>query len=407
MMSIRQYGVARTLAVISFVAAGRLGAQQFAADIPANAFARPSGPYGVGAANWLWVDAKRPEPYTKDPHDVRKLPVQVWYPANVPSDAPRAPYVLTPTEFGPSSPLKTLAHVVTNSVLDAPVSNGERTYPVIVYNHGAGWPRFSATFITEVLASHGYIVISIDHPGMDQTVLFSDGTTFRPDTLLGPRPGANTDARTGLAATNDFLNTVAFPIWIEDSRFVLDKLAELNHAAGPFRGRLDLDRIGMLGWSFGGAAALEMLRTDPRVKAAVNHDGRLFGGTMSQPIGRPFMMFHHGINDLSGVPDAIRAAAQENLATIFALDSAARARATSAWYDVTIARTNHGHFSDLPLFMTLFKDTTLLGARRDHEIISAYTLAFFDRYLEGRMSPLLDGTTSPFAEATFRASKPK
>jgi predicted dienelactone hydrolase len=225
--------------------------------------------------------------------------------------------------------------------------------------------------------------------------------------LRGPAPDPKADARANIAAINGFLNSVAFPIWIDDSRFVLDKLAGLNGAEGPFRGHLDLDHIGMLGWSFGGAAALEMLRTDPRVKAAVDHDGRLFGGTMSQPIGRPFMMFHHGINDFSAAPEASRAAAQENLATIFQLDSAARARATDEWYDVTIARTNHGHFSDLPLFMTLFKDTTLLAPRRDHEIISAYTVAFFDRYLRRRASPLLDTNVSPFQEATFRLSKQK
>lgn len=70
---------------------------------------------------------------------------------------------------------------------------------------------------------------------------------------------------------------------------MLDQIEALDKAPGPFRGRLDLDRIGMLGWSFGGATALEMLRTDPRVKAAGDHDGRLFGGAMSEPIGRPFM----------------------------------------------------------------------------------------------------------------------
>ena len=404
-MTIRQHPFVRALTIASLLIGGRVSAQQFVADIPVKPFAEPSGSYSVGTADWLWSDTTRAERYTKDPRDTRKLPIKVWYPADVSRGAPRAPYVPTPAEFGPNSPLKALSHVMTNSVLGAPLSSGERTYPVIVYNHGAGWPRFSATFITELLASHGYVVVSVEHPGMDQTVLFSDGATFNPDTLLGPPRDPSADPRTSLARTNDFLNTVAFPIWLDDSRFVLDKLEGLNRAEGPFRGRLDLDRIGMLGWSFGGAAALEMLRTDPRVKVAVNHDGRLFGGAMTQPIGRPFMMFHHGINDLSGAPEALRAAAQENLATIFGLDSAARARAASDWYDVTIARTNHGHFSDLPLFMSLFRDTTLLGARRDHEIIAAYTVAFFDQYLRGQASRLLDAATSPYSEATFRSSK--
>ncbi|MGE5099871.1 MAG: hypothetical protein ACM3SX_07785, partial [Deltaproteobacteria bacterium] len=156
-----------------------------------------------------------------------------------------------------------------------------------------------------------------------------------------------------------------------------------------------------LGWSFGGAAAIEMLRTDPRVKAAVNHDGRLFGGAMSEPVGRPFMLIHHGVDDAAAAPEANRPVIREQAALIKGYDSTARARATADWYDVTIARTNHGHFSDLPLFLAQFKDTTLLAGRRGHEIISAYTLAFFDRYLRGKASSLLAAPSPLFPEATF------
>lgn len=401
-MTGRQLGVARAVALTVSLLAGRLGAQQMSADIPVNLFARPTGPHGVGTYDWLWVDQSRPERYTKDPSDKRKLPVQVWYPADPAPDAARAPYILTPAEFGPSAPFKALAQVRTNAVVGAPVAKAERKYPVLIYNHGAGWPRFSATFVTELLASHGYVVFSVDHPGMDRTVLFSDGTAFKADTLGSPPLEPNEDPRNAIARAMEFLNTVAFPMWIEDSRFVLDRIEALNRAPGPFRGRLDLDRIGMLGWSFGGAVALEMLRTDPRVKAAVNHDGRLFGGAMSDPIGRPFMLLHHGIVDFSAVPEASRSAARDNFAKILSYDSTARARATADWYDVTIAKTNHGHFSDLPLFLALFSDTTLLAGRRGHEIISAYTLAFFDRYLEGRKEPLLAAPSPLFPEVTFR-----
>jgi hypothetical protein len=72
------------------------------------------------------------------------------------------------------------------------------------------------------------------------------------------------------------------------------------------------------------------------------------------------------------------------------------------WYDITIARTNHGHFADVALYYKAFEDTTLLAGRRGHEIISAYTLAFFDRYLQGKASPLLAQPSSRFPEVTFR-----
>jgi predicted dienelactone hydrolase len=393
-------GFAIVVALMMGGAAGKLTAQQMAGDIPANIFTHPTGPYAVGTYDWLWIDESRPERYTKDPNDKRRLPIRVWYPAESGTGEP-APYIVAPAEFGPSSRLKPVEHVKTNAVTGAPVAKAERKYPVLVYNHGAGWTRFSATFVTELLASHGYVVFSIDHPGVDMTVLFSDGTPFKPDTL-GLSPPDPKDVRGSMAKSMEFMNTVAFPIWVEDSRFVLDRIEALNRAPGPFQGRLDLDRIGMLGWSFGGATAIEMARIDPRVKAAVNHDGRLFGGAMSEPVGRPFMLFHHGIDDAAQAPEANRANMKEMMKLIQGYDSTVRARATSDWYDITIARTNHGHFSDLPLFLPQFKDTTLLAGRRGHEIISAYTLAFFDRYLKGRKSPLLEAPSPEFPEVTFR-----
>jgi hypothetical protein len=92
---------------------------------------------------------------------------------------------------------------------------------------------------------------------------------------------------------------------------------------------------------------------------------------------------------------------------IHAIDSTARAQATGGWYDVTLAKTNHGHFSDLPLFLALFRDPTLLDGRRSHEIIAAYTVAFFDRYLKGQRAELLDGPSTLYPEAAFRRSVPQ
>src|SRR5512139_3182028 len=56
-------------------------------DQPAKAqktevFPRPKGPYAVGTHEYLWVDQKREEPFTKDPADRRHLLARVWYPAD-------------------------------------------------------------------------------------------------------------------------------------------------------------------------------------------------------------------------------------------------------------------------------------------------------------------------------------
>ena len=76
----------------------------------------------------------------------------------------------------------------------------------------------------------------------------------------------------------------------------------MNGEAQPFQGWLDpsADRHAGPELFFGGATAIEMARVDPRVKAAINHDGNLFGGAMHQPVGRPFMLFHDGLTTRPG-----------------------------------------------------------------------------------------------------------
>jgi pimeloyl-ACP methyl ester carboxylesterase len=61
---------------------------------------------------------------------------------------------------------------------------------------------------------------------------------------------------------------------LEDLKFVLDELARLNSTPrSSFLARLDLSRIGVVGHSLGGEAALSSLAQDARLKAAVILDG--------------------------------------------------------------------------------------------------------------------------------------
>jgi hypothetical protein len=73
---------------------------------------------------------------------------------------------------------------------------------------------------------------------------------------------------------------------------------------------------------------------------------------------------------------------------------------TNDWYEVTIAKTQHGHFSDFLLFSP--RDPVELAPRRAHEIITAYTLAFFDKYLRGQTSDLLKGPSDHYPEVKFK-----
>lgn len=366
---------------------------------PERPFDQARGPYPVGTREYVWTDTTRGEPYTKSPADRRRLVVQVWYPA-VAGGGDTARYLLRPEEFADARGAKAARKTLTNSVLNVAVASTDSIYPVLVYNHGGFWTRWSATFTTEWLASHGYVVFSVEHFGFNQTKSYPDGSAYAADTLA--MPAETGDGKKDALASWAYLDDPVFKIWQTDDRFVLDQIEAENRNGGPFNGRLDLANIGMFGWSFGGALSVQMTAADPRVKAAVDHDGQLFGDVRERGTTRPIMQIHHGNDDALAYKEKDQAMVRELLALVDGWDSTTHAKSTGDWYDVKLARTEHGNFSDLVLFYP--RKSSDLDPKRGHEIINAYTLAFFDRYLKGKPSDLLTETTSRFSEATFRAS---
>jgi len=129
----------------------------------------------------------------------------------------------------------------------------------------------------EELASHGYVVVTIDHTHDAGEVEFPDG---RVETLAVPDVSEETIAR-------------AIAVRVADSRFVLDRLATVNATdqIHGLRGAFDLSRTGMFGHSLGGATTAATMYHDPRVKAGANLDGTFFGATATAGTDRPFLLF--------------------------------------------------------------------------------------------------------------------
>lgn len=69
----------------------------------------------------------------------------------------------------------------------------------------------------------------------------------------------------------------------------------------------------------------------------------------------------------------------------------------------------HGNFMDIPKWSPI---TSLLGVtgpidgRRAHDIINAYSLAFFERHLKARTEALLDGPATQFPDVIFESRQP-
>src|SRR5918911_2840475 len=76
-----------------------------------------------------------------------------------------------------------------------------------------------------------------------------------------------------------------------DSSFVLDQLMDLARIepTSPLAGHLDVQHVGMLGHSLGGATAVQVISTDARFQVGVNIDGTLPDTLARASLDRPFL----------------------------------------------------------------------------------------------------------------------
>ena len=356
------------------IAADVLCVVTFAASwvLPMFTLPRPTGIFPVGTTGPIsWTDSSRDlrgEAITTGAR--RELVVQIWYPAA---------YVLRSAEIARYARFKevSLAHsyfsaIRTNSVLNAPVADEGGPYPVLIFGHRWGGSRTQNTFLAEDLASHGYVVIAVDHPLNAARVLLSDGSVVRTD-----RAAALSNLEASSAAAIKAVWGKELDLWLDDDRFVLDKLQEYN--AGWFSNRLDMTRIGAVGHSFGGASSLNLLGNDPRVKSAVNLDGWTFQG-LDQRTNQPMLLVYEGIAAIphpqTGVEGALNT--DDTAATETSLKQ-------HGGYRAYVADTQHLDFTDQTLFSPL-RSLTFTGpikGDRVREITRGLILGFFDQTLKG------------------------
>jgi len=178
---------------------------------------------------------------------------------------------------------------------------------------------------------------------------------------------------------------------------VLDRATALNQSdpAGRFTGRLNLSRVGFWGHSFGGASAAETCHLDKRCTAGLDLDGYLYGDVVQAGLDQPFMTQWSEPPDRAD-PDWQQAGEDMR---------GAQSRLGADGYQIMIAGARHFNFTDNSVFYAPFlKLRGGLGpidGRRFLAISTAYTAAFFDRYLKGQVQPLLAGPSAQYPEVQF------
>lgn len=255
----------------------------------------PTGPHCIGAADYLLADDTRDETLTEAPGDRRSLQVRVLYPASVRQAAERMPYageeVYAGVDWWPAS-VRPQGH----AWREAPPAIG-RPAPVLLFSPGLGVNAQLYAGLTEDLASHGYVVVTINHPYVSGPTPLPDGRIVRYEEKEGEEWIDDEAAQ----AADWARSTARLAVTVADEGTVLDWLARRNATRGDMlEGRLDMARVGAFGHSFGGATAMQVQRTDPRVKAAVDLDGTVYGD-IDQPWTKPFMILQ-SVHMIDGIP---------------------------------------------------------------------------------------------------------
>jgi len=211
------------------------------------------GPYPVGCRTFVFVDPSRMDVATERP---RQLVTEIWYPAG---DEVRGKPAVRFSSFllgkaeEAAAVLERFRVNITLSQVDerfemSAVRDAEKRpgrFPLIVFSHGNGGIRMQSIFLTEHLASHGYIVAACDHTGNAAVAPLPEGLV-------------TINARSSIKAVEDRPRDVSF---------LIDEMGRQNADSKSFlHGGVDMDKIGAAGHSFGGVTVTIATR-DKRIKA--------------------------------------------------------------------------------------------------------------------------------------------
>jgi len=409
-----------TLAIVFLCSSAVLGTL-----LPVFKLPQPTGTYLVGTVSYHWIDESRDELLTDDHNDKREIMVQIWYPA-AETDNPQSNYYWQDygEAMGPSLardqrlPKFLFSHfdcVKTNAMLDAPLSDKLMTYPVVIYSHGAGCGRSWATFQMEELASNGYIVISYDITYDAMATLFPDGRIIYPISFSGPmipwdslpdstkigikdgRIRFGTAIRLpnsvsffdSVSFTDRELLNIAYEERVSDIAFIINRLDDLNriNSNSKFSTHINMEMIGVMGFSNGGGYAKEISRRDHRIKALITQDASTPGKTdYQQPILCLLSEYtKQGFNPkMDHIIHYKECYSGEKINVDFVL----------------IKGTYHNNFIDSPLFTPLKQSAEAgpIDVEYAQHIINTFTVAFYDKYLKGEENISIASVAKSFPE---------
>lgn len=369
---------------------------------PAVQYPKPGGEYPVIGQITFPVLGTSPPGDVPTPEELRHPPplLRLWYPAAAPARLRLFdPAYLAErwAAFGQRG-----AQLPAPAVPGAPPRNLSSPAPLLFYF--PGWPGVaieSAALVRE-LVSHGYYVATVEYPGRQDGMSDARWRALKTELERNFYYGSEASYLELVEVSKERVRSRA-----NDASAALNRLAEFAAAPNqPFTGRFDASRAGFIGFSLGGAVAVQAANQDPRFITAINLDGRMWAEGRADGANKPMLMINE---ELAPIESALLSASDPDTRYNAIEDQAdgdalLRNLARHGGQHVMIAGTRHFNFADLCLTSPLDRIALRgpIDPLRGYEILYAYVLAWFDRALRGTSSPLLDTDQSPYPEVTVR-----
>ena len=305
-----------------------------------------TGAYGVETVAYTYTDENRVDTYSNTGRP-RRLTVQYWYP-----------------------------------------KDADGKYPLIVFSHGSFGVKSSNLSLYRELASHGYVICAVDHTYQCLFTADTDGRVSLIDRGFMREILAEDAERDKMQSCEYYQKWMG--VRTGDLNYVVDYA--LNQAASsdpdPVYALIDTTKIGVMGHSLGGSAALGIGRTRDDVGAVVAlespfmcdivgvENGQFVWNEETYPI--PVLNIYSD-NSWSRLDELPQYAANARLLADTATIS----------YNVHMRGAGHLSLTDLALTSPLL--TRILNGRKagiDTQYclatISRLALEFFDCYLKGK-----------------------
>ncbi len=333
-----------------------------------------TGPYKVELAEAILIDESRIEEFETD-GSYREVPVHFYFPADA--------------------------------------GEGEK-FPLAVFSHGAFGYYQSNTSTYMELASNGYMVVSLDHPYHSFFCKDSEGKLI---TVSSDFMNDVMQVNEIQVSEREILETSR--AWLElrtnDISFVLDQIEAYNkngslgdswyllsdpQVVEQALHHVDVDRIGLMGHSLGGAASVSVGRIRDDVDAVINLDGTMLGEEVDVVECEPFTfegrVYHEKdvINEdpypvpLLTIDSVLHHQSRIDAEAVHMpyANSVVLQNATEG-YETYIDNTAHMNFTDLPLFSPFLGRMLGVGSIDAGECVDEMNqiiLAFYDAKLKDK-----------------------